>query len=118
MGLRRLLTGGPAENPIERLAELGRNLDPPRQFRQLNAEEQVPAISAVAVEKRPESGRPVIEQEGRRPNYVWLSERSRRARTDWADVLVVPSEPTCAAGGRRDARLGQCSGMSPESGAA
>jgi len=91
MGLRKLLTTQPAEDPLGRLTdEPSPTGDPPGRFAPRKANGAAAFPSPMAVEKKPESGRPVIEQEGRRPNYVRLSERSRRARADWADVMGRP----------------------------
>jgi hypothetical protein len=94
MGLRRLLARKPAEVPLERLAELGREQaadHPTRPVAQPDNSERRAPVSLVAIEKKgAEFGRPAFRREGRRPNYVWLSEKSRRARTGWADQLFRP----------------------------
>ena len=89
MGFRRLLNRAPAaEDPLERFAELGREEaadHPPGLFPSAATESRAAPVVSVAVDKEP-----VFRREGRSPNYVWLSEKSRRARTDWADQLFRP----------------------------
>jgi hypothetical protein len=83
VGLRRLLTRQPAkaEDPVERLAELGREQadhHPTRPFAEPATQDAAAPIPAVAVEKKE---RPVFRRVGRRaPSYVWLSQRSREVR--------------------------------------
>jgi hypothetical protein len=100
MGFRKFLSRQPAEaeDPIARLAELGRRGDrptaapPSRPNAPLDREAAAVPVSAVSAVKKPaeSSGRPVFRREGRRPSYVWLSESSRQARSGWADVLSRP----------------------------
>jgi hypothetical protein len=89
VGLRKLLTRPPANDPLESLAELEEagHHDPTRQFAQPACESAAAFPSLVAVEKKPESE---SRRARGRPNYIWLSGKNRRARTEWADQLFRP----------------------------
>lgn len=91
MGLRRLLSRQPAEEaPLELLAELGVEVDPTAPNAQLNGTNRAAPTCPVVVEKKPPVGVGGFRREGHRPSYVWLSEKSRRGRTEWADQLFRP----------------------------
>jgi hypothetical protein len=94
MGLRRLLTRQPAEDPLERLAELGRETrsaaDPTRPNVRLNAHADAAPISLASVEKKvidvfAVKAKKAVDPPRSRSGYVWVSQASRSRRAAWAD---------------------------------
>ena len=103
MGLRRLLNRQAAQDPLERLAELGRQTvsaatPTPRQKAPADARDCPPAVSGVAIDKKvelvSESAGQVSEAKSKkaaepprsRSGYVWRSQASRSKRAAWADM--------------------------------
>jgi hypothetical protein len=93
VGLRKLLARKPAEDPLERLAALGREEGgtyPSRPFRHAIGEsDPAPACVAPVDEKAGEIsvGRAKKAEPPRsRSGYCWVSQRSRSKRAGWADM--------------------------------
>ena len=88
MGFRKLLARKPAEDPLERLAELGREHADPHHstcpFPEQATTNAAALASPVAVEKKP-----VVRREVRRRSYVWLSQKTRESGA-WPDQLWRP----------------------------
>jgi antitoxin (DNA-binding transcriptional repressor) of toxin-antitoxin stability system len=97
MGLRRLLTRQPAEDALERLAELGRETvtHSTRPVAQLNGEAVAGRSCAVSVGEKPEpvaeispaKRRRTVESSRSRSGYRWLSQRSRESQASWHDFV-------------------------------
>jgi hypothetical protein len=97
VGLRKLLARKQAEDPLERLAALGREHHPTPQFAELATRDEAAPIRVVSVDKKvgevsvaesrpttPESKK-AVEVPRSRSGYVWVSQRSRAKRAAWAD---------------------------------
>jgi hypothetical protein len=94
VGLRKLLTRQPAEDPLEHLAELGREAESTAPstglFAQMTTEDEAAPLSSVALDKKvvevfaAESKKRVERR--RDPSYVWRSQASRAGRASWADM--------------------------------
>jgi hypothetical protein len=99
VGLRKLLARKPAEDPLKRLAELGRETGRyhPRQFRHGTGEsdaapsylspvdEKVGLVSGPAARISTTKAKRAPEPPRSRSGYVWVSQRSRAKRAAWAD---------------------------------
>jgi hypothetical protein len=101
VGLRRLLNRRPAEveaeDPLERLAELGAedpeaNPHPARQIAELATRDEAPPISLVGdgkkvVDVSAAESKKTPEPPRSRSGYVWMSQASRSRRAGWADFV-------------------------------
>jgi hypothetical protein len=94
VGLRKLLTRQPAEDPLERLAERGREPDsavtPSAAFADRATRDDAAPIYGAPTDKTAGSffvakSKKAVGPLGRRSGYVWISERSRSKRASWAD---------------------------------
>jgi hypothetical protein len=93
VGLRKLLSRQPAEDPLERLAELGRETahHPAPAFAELATEGAAAPISPVSVDERvveiSVAKAKRAESPRSRSGYVWVSRASRSKRAAWADFV-------------------------------
>jgi hypothetical protein len=94
MGLRKLLTRQPAEDPLERLAELGRKVGathPSRPFADATTQSEAAPKRGPSVDERVErsfvaESKERVEPSRSRSGYVWVSQASRSKRASWADM--------------------------------
>ncbi len=98
LGLLRLVDwpDEPLEEPLERLAELGREAgsaaDPTRQFAEPATQSAAAPIRDAAVVKKAgefsvAKSKKRVESRRRAPSYVWVSQASRGKRAAWADFV-------------------------------
>jgi hypothetical protein len=96
---RRFLLGQPAaEDPLERLVELGRAEDPAatphptRQIAELKTQDEAAPLSLASVDKKvvdvfEVEAKRAVEAPRSRSGYVWVSQKSRSSRAGWADFV-------------------------------
>jgi hypothetical protein len=89
VGLRKLLARKPAEDPLKRLAELGREHPTPRFADRATRDEAAP-VRVASVDKTAAAESVVVEEKRAvepprsRSGYRWVSQRSREKRAAWA----------------------------------
>jgi hypothetical protein len=95
VGLRKLLTRQPAEDPLERLAELGREGEPeatlPRwPVAELTTQDEAAPLSLASVDKKPvdvfaAKTTKAVDPPRSRSGYVWRSQAGRESRSSAVD---------------------------------
>jgi hypothetical protein len=94
VGLRKLLSRQPAEDPLERLAELGRETahhPTTRHFPRPARESDAAPVRVASVDEKVGDCSVVKAKRGEPPRsrsgYRWLSQRSRESYAAWHDFV-------------------------------